>query len=69
MIKDKSLIKEVVQQLNSSFSNSGSASANTDGKDSFYAQAGLVLAIYCKSQEHQQDITFLNMMTLPEKKR
>jgi hypothetical protein len=66
LIKNKTLIKEVVKELDSS-SSSASASAN-HGKDSFYAQAGLALAVYCKAQEHQQDISFLSMMTSPEKK-
>jgi hypothetical protein len=57
MIKDKSLIKEVVQQLDSS-PNSGSANANTDGKDYFYAQAGLALAFYYTSHKNQQKSIF-----------
>jgi hypothetical protein len=46
---------------------SGSASVTSSGKDTFFTQAGLTLAAYCKSQEHQQVITFFSMMTSPEK--
>jgi hypothetical protein len=57
------LIKLVVKGLDSS-SSSASASANCV-KAAFFTQAGFALAVYCKSQEHQQDITFLSMMTSP----
>jgi hypothetical protein len=68
LLKDKSFIKEVVRELDSSTA-SASASANSNGKDAFFKQAGLALAVYCKSQEHQQDIHFLSMMTSPNKKK
>jgi hypothetical protein len=46
---------------------SASASANS-GNDAFFQQAGLALAVYCKTQEHQHDMSFLSMMTSPDKK-
>jgi hypothetical protein len=67
MIKDKSLSKEVVKELDS-LSASGTVSATSNGKNAFFTQTGLALAVYCKSQEHQQDVIFLSMMTSPEKK-
>jgi hypothetical protein len=67
MIQEKKFIKEVVKELDSS-SVSGSASATVNGKDAFFAQVGMALAAYYKSQEHQQEITFLSMMTSRDKK-
>lgn len=66
IIKDKSLIKEVVKQLQVDGSTVGGTVAV--GRDSFFEQAGLALAVYCKAQENQQEITYLGMMASPDKK-
>jgi Trp operon repressor len=66
IIKDKSLIKEVVQQLQVDASSVSNKVAG--GRDSFFERAGLALAVYCKAQETQQEITYLSMMATPEKK-
>jgi tRNA G37 N-methylase TrmD len=59
-VKEKTFIKEVIKEVDSS-----TASAS---KDAFFQQAGLALAVYCKNQEHQNDMSFLSMMTSPDKK-
>jgi hypothetical protein len=58
-----SLLKEL-----DSFTTSVTASATSSGKDAFFTQAGLALAVYCQAQEQQQELALLSMMTLPEKK-
>lgn len=67
LIKDKSLIKEVVKQLAVDGS-TASGSVAAGGRDAFFEQAGLALAVYCKAQDNQQEMIFLGMMATPEKK-
>lgn len=68
IIKDKSLIKEVVKQLAVDGSTVSGTVSGGGGRDAFFEQAGLALAVYCKAQDTQQEMIFLGMMATPEKK-
>lgn len=66
IIKDKSLIKEVVKQCQ--IEDSVTTGTPARGRDSFFEQAGMALAVYAKAQDNQQEMIMIGMMTTPEKR-